>query len=163
MTNDGTGDDGVDLAQQVTGQASGRLAPRPWAPRTDVRASLADGAELADYQALASSDEAILAADAASIIVAVTPPVLRFLGYEHEDQLVGRRLIVIVPERFHQAHIAGTTLHVTNGRDPLLGIDLTVPVVRADGTERSVSLNVSPTPAGQGRIAFVARFHLPEP
>lgn len=126
MTNDGTGDDGVDLAQQVTGQASGRLAPRPWAPRTDVRASLADGAELADYQALASSDEAILATDAASIIVAVTPPVLRFLGYEHEDQLVGRRLIVIVPERFHQAHIAGTTLHVTNGRDPLLGIDLTV-------------------------------------
>ena len=43
-------------------------------------------------------------------------------------ELVGQRLISIIPTRFHQAHIAGFTLHLVNGRSPLIGNRVTVPV-----------------------------------
>lgn len=146
------------LCQQVAEQAAGEVAPQPWSARTDANATRRDPATVTEtYQHLAHSSEALIATDIDSIIVAVTAPALRLLGYEHTGQLVGQRIIVVVPERFHQAHIAGTTLHVTNGRSALLDREVTVPVVRADGTELAVRLLVTPTAAGDGRRAFVAR------
>jgi hypothetical protein len=68
--------------------------------------------------------------------------VVEHLGYAREDDLLGRRILVVVPARFHQAHIAGTTLHATHGRDVLLGQWIDVPMVRADGTEVPVGLCV---------------------
>ena len=128
--------------------------------RTDVRATLADQAELATrYRELAADDGALLATDEASIIVAASPAALALLGYDRADQLVGRRVIVVVPARFHQAHIAGTTMHVTNGRSTLLGVPITVPMVHADGTEVMVSIEVCPQRLDDDHRVFVARFH----
>jgi PAS domain-containing protein len=127
--------------------------------RTDVRATLADQAALtATYSELAAVDEPLLATDEASIIVAASRPALDLLGYEHPDELLGRRVIVVVPSRFHQAHIAGTTLNATNGRDNLLGVPITVPMVRADRTEVSVRIEVKAQRLDADRRVFVARF-----
>jgi PAS domain S-box-containing protein len=90
--------------------------------------------------------------------VAASPLALSLLGYQHEEQLFGERIIRIVPARYHQAHIAGTTLHVTNGRSPLLGVRVTVPVVRADGTEAPMGLEVRPRSLPGGGRLFVAEF-----
>jgi hypothetical protein len=48
----------------------------------------------------------------------------------------------VVPARFHHARTAGTTLHATNGRDNMLGVPIDVPMVRADGTEVPVRIEV---------------------
>jgi hypothetical protein len=90
----------------------------------------------------------------------VSPNVARFLGYADAADLLGRRVIAVVPARYHQAHIAGTTLHATNGRDKLLGVRLTVPMVRADGTEVSVGMRVDATVL-DGDQVFVADLELP--
>ncbi len=90
----------------------------------------------------------------------MSPAALAFLGFRDESDLVGRRIITIIPRRFHQAHIAGTTLHMTNGRSPLLGIHVTVPVVRADGNEAPVELEINPHRSSAGRKVFVAEFFL---
>jgi PAS domain S-box-containing protein len=149
------------ICDEVARQSTGDRVPRPWTARTDVRAPLADQALLrAQYRELSASPEAILATDPASIIVAVTEPVVRFLGYDSESDLLGRRIIVVVPQRFHQAHIAGTTLNATNGRRALLDIPLTVPVLRADGSEVDVELQVSPRRLGGDAQVFIARFTL---
>lgn len=95
------------------------------------------------------------------MIVAVSATAATFLGYRSPDELVGRRVIVVVPERYHQAHIAGTTLHATNGRDQLLDVPLTVPVVRADGTEVHVELRVVPRRLDDEHRVFVATLRLP--
>jgi len=113
-----------------------------------------------ERDAIRLSARALLATDEASVIVAASASALAFLGYPPGRGLEGQRIIRIVPGRYHQAHIAGTTLHMTNGRDPLLGRRVTVPVVKADGTEEPVSLVVRPrTPAQGGRI-FVAELFL---
>ena len=147
------------LCSEIARQAGGDTTATPWLARTDVRATLADQVALtATYFDIADVDEPLLATDEASIIVAASASALDLLGYRSPDELLGRRVIVVVPARFHQAHIAGTTLHATNGRDNLLGVPITVPMVRADGTEVPVHLEVRPEQLKGGRRVFVARF-----
>jgi anti-sigma regulatory factor (Ser/Thr protein kinase) len=147
------------ICSEVERQTSGDTTATPWLARTDVRATLADQAALtATYSTLAAVDEPLLATDEASIIVAASEPALHLLGYEHADQLLGRRVIVVVPARFHQAHIAGTTLHATNGRDNLLGVPILVPMVRADGVEVPVRIEVRSERLDDDHRVHVARF-----
>jgi len=147
------------MCSEVARQAGGDTTATPWLARTDVRATLVDQAALtATYSALASADHPMLATDEASIIVAASRPALDLLGYQHADDLLGRRVIVVVPARFHQAHIAGTTLHATNGRDNLLGVPINVPMVRADGTEVPVLLEVRSERLDVDHPVFVAHF-----
>ena len=147
------------ICAEIARQTSGRATATPWLARTDVRATLADQAHLTStYAELAAVDEPLMTTDEASIIVAASPSALELLGYEHAEELIGRRVLVVVPARFHQAHIAGTTLNATNGRDNLLGVPLTVPMVRADGTEVAVQIEVSPERLHGGERVFVARF-----
>ena len=148
------------LCGEVAGQArSGR--PTPWRARTDVRATLpADADRARVHRGLADTDEAIIAIDERSVIVAVSPRAVAFLGYATQDELLGRRVLAVVPERFHQAHIAGTTLHVTHGRDPLLNRWLTVPVVRADGTEVDADMRVAPRRLEGDARVFVAQLRI---
>ena len=149
------------ICSEVARQAGGETTATPWMARTDVRTTLADQATLtATYSDLAAVDEPLLATDEASIIVAASQPALDLLGYQHSDELLGRRVIVVVPVRFHQAHIAGTTLHATNGRDNLLGVPIDVPMVRADDTEVLVRLEVRAERLDVDHQVFVARFQL---
>lgn len=148
------------LCAEVAGQA-GRAEPTPWRARTDVRVPLAGpSGRPADVRELAGADLPMLATNEASVIIAVTASLVEFLGYHSEADLLGRRILVVVPARFHQAHIAGTTLNATNGRDVLLDQWLTVPIVRADGSEVLVSLRVRARRVDDDRV-FVAEFELP--
>jgi PAS domain S-box-containing protein len=147
------------LCSEVARQAGGETTATPWVARTDVRATLADQATLTrTYADLAAVDIPLLATDEASIIVAASKAALDLLGYVDAEDLLGRRVIVVVPARFHQAHIAGTTLHATNGRDKLLGVPIDVPMVRADGTEVAVHIEVRSEHLDGDRRVFIARF-----
>jgi PAS domain S-box-containing protein len=147
------------ICSEVARQSGGNTTATPWLARTDVRATLADQAILtATYSDIAEVDEPLLATDEGSIIVAASQQALDLLGYRHADDLLGRRVIVVVPTRFHQAHIAGTTLHSTNGRDNLLNVPISVPMVHADGTEVPVRIEVRSERLHDERRVFVARF-----
>ena len=145
------------ICEQVRTQVAGRsglawLSPtHAQPPRTPVPLDW-DPAEVN------GSDRALLTADDANLIIAASPSALAALGYTELDQLVGQRLISIIPLRYHQAHIAGFTLHLVNGRSPLLGHRVTVPVVRADGTEADAELQLDATPLPSGRRVFTAEF-----
>ncbi len=102
------------------------------------------------------SDRALVAADDANRIVAVSRPALDLLGHDDDLRLVGRRLVSIIPERFHQAHVAGFTLHLVNGRGPLLGQLVRVPALRRDGQEIEVGLVIESRVMPEGRYLFVA-------
>jgi PAS domain S-box-containing protein len=102
------------------------------------------------------SDRALVAADDANRIVAVSRPALALLGHDDEALLVGRRLLSIIPERYHQAHVAGFTLHLVNGRRPLLGRLVRVPLLRRDGREVEVGMVIESRVLPEGRYLFVA-------
>jgi PAS domain S-box-containing protein len=78
------------------------------------------------------------------------------LGYDHASELVGKRLIAIIPPRLRQAHLAGFTLFFATGRSPLLGRPVTVPALRCDGSEFPVELTVRSESLAGGRHVFVA-------
>jgi PAS domain S-box-containing protein len=147
------------ICAEVARQTNGVATSIPWVARTDVRATLADQAELTRvYAVLAEVDEPLLATDEASIVVAASPAALELLGFERAEDILGRRVIAVVPPRFHQAYIAGITLHMTNGGDTLLGVPVDVPMVRADGSEVMVRMEVRSERLDSRRRVFVARF-----
>jgi PAS domain S-box-containing protein len=146
------------LCREVRRQADG-AAPATWSWDLGPGPLLRDAAGIAPaLRRLAGTDDAVLATDADSMVVAVSPAAVALLGYAEEGELLGRRVTVVIPARFHQAHLAGTTLHHTNGRSVLLGVPLTVPVVRADGTEAVVAMTVEARLLDDDLQAFVATF-----
>lgn len=150
------------LCCEVVEQAESGRTPTPWsAPEPEQVVRSADLAVNGfDPNEVSTSSRGLLAVNDASLIVAVSPSVVRFLGYLSDSDLVGRPLICVVPHRYRQAHIAGTTLHAINGRDPLLGVAITVPVVRASGDEVPVELTVVPRLLSTGSRVFLAQFTL---
>ena len=143
------------LCAQVREQASGG-APEAWMapignpPPPDPRSFHWDPVSVS------TSTRALVAADDTDQIVAASPAALALLGYDHPQELVGSRLICIIPTRYHQAHIAGLTLHLASGRGPLLGNRVAVPVLRADRTEQVVDLQIDARHLPDGRTVFVA-------
>lgn len=148
------------LCGEVLGQARG-APPKPWRALTDVRSKL-EPASWRSQRDLTDTSEPLIATNEAGVIVAVTHSVVEFLGYGDESGLVGRRILVVIPVRFHQAHIAGTTLHVTNGRDALLNRWIDVPIIRSDNNEVMVGLRVERQRDETDVVLFVARLLLPQ-
>ena len=144
------------ICGQVRDQAAG-AAPAPWRAPVGAARQRPDTPAAAAYRRqIASSGAALLAMDDANIIVAVSPAAASLLGYDDAEQLLGRRLLSIVPPRYRQAHVAGVTLHLTNGREPLLHRRIEVPALRADGTERTLGLLVEPQVLEDERRIFLA-------
>jgi PAS domain S-box-containing protein len=142
------------LCRQVVDQAEGRPAV-PWSvegepppqPRFDLDW---------DPATVTAATTGRIAADEANRILAVSGPVLELLGYDDPAQLVGRRLVAIIPERFRQAHVAGFTMFLLTGRRPLLGVQVTVPALRRDGSEVLVNLEIESLSGGAGQTLLLA-------
>ena len=94
--------------------------------------------------------------DEANRILAMSAPALELLGYDRPEQIVGRRLVAIIPERYRQAHVAGLTMYLLVGRRPMIGRAVEVPALRRDGSEVLVELVVSAKQVGEGRTLFLA-------
>ena len=126
------------ICHQVRPQAAGG---RPRRGRRLRRRPAAARPRRVDWDAgpVRDSADAVLAADDSNRILAVSRSALDLLGFDEPGELVGRRLLSIIPERFHQAHIAGFTLHLVKGRRPLIGRRVTVPARRRDGSEVEVA------------------------
>ncbi|WP_246377067.1 PAS domain S-box protein [Nocardioides ginsengisegetis] len=145
------------ICGEIQRQAIGE-APIPWsdvptsAPAPAARIPLGWTSDEVSGSALA-----VMAADDTNRLIAASPSALELLGYAGPEELVGRRLVTIIPARFRQAHVAGFTLHLANGRAPLLDRWVTVPVLRKDGSEIDVRLLVAAEMLPAGRRVFVAR------
>jgi PAS domain S-box-containing protein len=142
------------LCGEVLRQARGD-PPTPWSNDADAPPPMLPAITW-DDDAVNASSRALLAADDTDQIVAVSRLACDLLGYRDASQLVGRRLIAIIPARYHQAHLAGFTLHLLNGRSPLLDRPVGVPVLRRDGTEIAVELTVEAHRMPGGRRLFIA-------
>ena len=143
------------LCRQVREQRAGGM-PEPWQADVDTELAPLVPAPAWDPDSISSARAALIAAADTNRIVAVSGSATRLLGYDSEEELVGRRLVDIIPARFRQAHLAGFTLHLFAGRSPLLGQRVTVPALRRDGSEIVVELLVDVVPLPEGRRVFLA-------
>lgn len=144
------------LCREVSRQVNGE-PPTRWLSDPDAAPAVAPSPMSSTDEEANPEGMALVAADDANRIVFVNQHACELLGYQEPGQLLGRRLVAIIPARYHQAHLAGFTLHLCNGRSPLLGRAVVMPVVRGDGTEISIELLVESHQHTDGRQRFVAR------
>lgn len=117
-----------------------------------------------DASSVTGAGRGLIAANSASQIIAVSAEAAEILGYDDPDDLVGRRIVAIVPPRLRQAHVAGFTMYLLVGRRPIMGAPAVIPALRRDGTEVEVVLQVSQQGHGQaGTILFADIRLAPEP
>ena len=100
---------------------------------------------------LDSAADAILCADRDGDILLWNPAAERMLGHAAED-IVGKPLTTIIPERFRADHEAGIA-RVSGGGEPrIIGRTVEVAALRSDGTEVPVELSLSTWVTDGGRF-----------
>ncbi|MDQ1635113.1 MAG: hypothetical protein QOJ32_1922 [Frankiaceae bacterium] len=87
-----------------------------------------------DLSAVLSTGRGVVAADDANRIIGISERLAAQLGWTVEE-LVGRRVVTLIPPVLREAHVAGFTRHLTTGEAHALGVPLTLPVLHADGHE----------------------------
>lgn len=142
------------LCGEVVEQAA-EAAPKPWT--LQASADDAADAEMAVWDAsiLPSSDEAWLVGDDHNRILAASPTALTMLGWSSED-LVGQRLLVVIPHHLREAHIAGFTRSAVSGEAPLLGQRLSLAALTRAGGQIPITLTLTRHPARRGRCVYMA-------
>lgn len=148
------------IAEQVPAQAAG-APPEPWdIDRYAVPHADPEALEPARWEPdlLPPPDTAWLVADDHNRIAAASPAALGLLGWGRD--LVGQRLLVVIPPAFREAHVAGFLRSLVSGAGDLLGVPLDLPALRADGSQVPIQLLLSRHPAEGGRAVYLGRFTL---
>jgi PAS domain S-box-containing protein len=142
------------LTRQVIQQATGGAA-EPWSvPEHDEEAP-SPPVEW-DPSPVDDAESALIAAEHSNRILAVSRSAAELLGYAAPADLVGERIVSIIPERYRQAHVAGFTMYLLVGRRPLLEDQVVVPALRRDGSEVEVALRVRELSVAPGRTILLA-------
>ena len=107
-----------------------------------------------DASSVSDSPRAVVAADDNNRLIAVSASAAELFGWE-VTELVGRRVVTIVPPRLRESHVAGFTRHLTTGETHVLGTELELPVLRADGTEVLCHFLIERATAEGGRAVYL--------
>lgn len=146
--------------EQVVAQLGG-TAPAPWPGaaqerfETEVNDRAASVGPAWDPAEVRESDRRVVAADEANRLIAVSRPLADLLGWVVDD-LVGRRVVTLIPPSLREAHVAGYTRHLTTGEAHVLGVPLHLPVLHSDGTEIPCRFMVESAWTHAGRTVYLA-------
>jgi PAS domain S-box-containing protein len=148
------------LCEQVVAQLAG-VAPAPWGGTdqsrfTDLVHDRADPARpVWDSAVVTESERGVVAADDANRIIAISPSLARTLGWAPED-IVGRRVVALVPPQLREAHVAGFSRHLSTGQASVLGVDLELPALHRDGRQIPCHFRVERANVSVGRPVYLA-------
>ena len=115
-----------------------------------LNAELSDSEER--FRALAEADpDGIVAIDAASNILYANAALGTIFGYP-EEELVGRSLEMLMPERFRAGHRGGTARYVETGRRNISWRGVELVGLRSDGAEIPIEVNFGEYTAAGRRV-----------
>lgn len=142
------------ICDQVREQAVG-AEPSPWRLESTADDPADTVAAQWDESLVPPGDTAWLIGDDHNRIVAASTGALALLGWSAED-LVGQRLLVVIPHALREAHIAGFTRSVATGGGDLLGQPLLLPALHRDGRQIPITLTLTRHAARAGRQVYLA-------
>ena len=134
--------------------------PEPWV--TPMATDEVQSATDSDFsRVLDVLDDAIVIADDRNHMVYANAAVEQVLGWS-PGELAGRRLTTIIPERLHEAHVAGYSRYLVTREARLIGKPVRVPARRRDGAEVEVQLTLHAFRPPGARQMFMGVLHVPE-
>lgn len=83
----------------------------------------------------------IIIADSSGIVIAINPFALNEFGYT-ESEVIGNKVEMLIPARFHQRHIAHRELYSHNPQTRPMGVGKDLFGVKKDGTEFPVEVSL---------------------
>ncbi len=144
--------------EQVIAQLAG-VAPTPWRASVGVDEDSQLPAVPGWHDHVSGAPVALVAADESDRFIAVSASAAELLGWDVAT-LLGRRLTTIMPARLREQHVAAFTSHLATGRDRLLGVELRLPVLHAEGHEIPCRVLINRDSTSRGRVVYVASFTL---
>lgn len=109
-----------------------------------------------DGIAALAQDTSWLVGDDHNRIVAASTAALDLLGWD-EQELVGQRILAVIPPEWRERHVAGFTRSVVTGDDRLLHTPLPLAALTRSGEEVDITLTLSRHRARRGRTVYLAR------
>lgn len=145
--------------EQVISQLAG-VPPSAWPGTAHERFTDASREPTAsppvwDTQLVLRANRGVVAADDTNRILAVSRPLADALGWDVQD-LIGRRVVVLIPPELREAHVAGFTRHLTTGETHAIGVPLRLPVLRRDGHHVQADFLIEQAPTEGGRTVYIA-------
>jgi PAS domain S-box-containing protein len=101
--------------------------------------------------ALDSAPDAMVIIASTGVVIFANYQVTSLFGYETAE-VVGRKVEILLPERFRERHIGHRTAYIRTGRARPMGIGLDLFALRADGTEFPVEISLSPILDGEQNL-----------
>jgi len=89
-----------------------------------------------------SAIDAIISADHTGVIVSWNSAATRILGYT-EEEAIGQRLELVIPERFHEAHRNGMARYTATGEGHVIGSTVELSACTKQGEEVPIELSLS--------------------
>lgn len=108
-----------------------------------------------DASTVRDSTAGVVAVDDANRIVAISRPLADQLGWA-VDELVGRRVVTLIPPQLREAHVAGFSRHLSTGQARMIGVPLQLPVLAKDGSLLECRLLIERGPSSAGRSYYIA-------
>lgn len=152
-------------AEQIISSHSGQAAmPWPGADAEHFAQQLNEVAREIDYDVRSVIDgpRAAIVIDSGNRVLGISHELAAQIGWD-ADELVGRRLVAIVPPRLREAHVAGFTRHLSTGQAHALRVDLQLPVLRADGSELNCDFWIDADRSESGQAVYIAYVSPAEP
>ena len=104
---------------------------------------------------LESAPDAIVIVDAVGSILFASRRITALCGYLPED-IVGRGIECLLPERYRQMHLAHRSSYARNAQPRPMGVDLELYALHKNGTELPVEISLSPIRDGERLLIAAA-------
>lgn len=93
---------------------------------------------------LSATLDALVVIDVKGVVVEWNPSATEIFGYGRADALGQEIADLIIPDELRSRHRAGMAHYLATGEAPVFGERITMPAVRADGSELMVELSITP-------------------